>query len=56
MLAGGVSNVALAHRLGLDEKAVRRLRAPLHRSHIDIIERALRELGHRLVVEVTESA
>jgi antitoxin HicB len=56
MLAGGVSNVALAHRLGLDEKAVQRLRDPLHRSHIDVIERALRELGHRLVVEVTELA
>src|ERR1039458_570839 len=32
MLAAGVSNVELAHRLGLDERAVRRLRDPLRRS------------------------
>ncbi len=32
------------------EKAVRRLRDPLHRSHIDAVERALRALGRRLEV------
>ncbi len=56
MLAQGVSNVELAGRLGLDEKAVRRLRDPLHRSHIGAVEAAFRALGRRLVVEVLEIA
>ena len=56
MLDQGVSNVELAGRLGLDEKAVRRLRDPLHRSHIGAVEAALRVLGRRLVVEVLEIA
>lgn len=56
MLAAGVSNVALGHRLGLDEKAVRRLRDPLHRSHIGTVEAALRILGKRIDVEVREAA
>lgn len=56
MLEHGVSNVELARRLGLDEKAVRRLRDPLHRSHIGAVEAALRVLGRRLVVEVLEIA
>lgn len=56
MLERGVSNVELAGRLGLDEKAVRRLRDPLHRSHIGAVETALRALGRRLVVEVLEVA
>jgi antitoxin HicB len=56
MLEQGISNVELAGRLGLDEKAVRRLRDPLHRSHIDAVEAALRALGRRLVVEVLEIA
>jgi antitoxin HicB len=54
MLAAGSSNVELARRLGLDEKAVRRLRDPLHRSHIGQIEAALRILGKRLDVHVSE--
>ena len=56
MLERGVSNVELADSLGLDEKAVRRLRDPLHRSHIGAVEAALRALGRRLVVEVLEVA
>jgi antitoxin HicB len=56
MLERGVGNVELASRLGLDEKAVRRLRDPLHRSHIGAVEAALRALGRRLVVEVLEVA
>jgi len=55
MLAAGISNVELARRLGLDEKAVRRLRDPLHRSHIGKIEAALRLLGKRLEVRVLEA-
>ena len=45
MVVAGLSNVELGRRLGLDEKAVRRLRDPLHRSHIGQIEAALRLLG-----------
>lgn len=54
MLAASLSNVELARRLGVDEKAVRRLRDPLHRSHIGQIETALRSLGKRLEVRVLE--
>jgi antitoxin HicB len=56
MLAAGVSNVELARRLGVDEKAVRRLRDPLHRSHIGAVEAALRQLGKRLEVTVRDAA
>ncbi|CAH2606281.1 putative Antitoxin HicB 2 (plasmid) [Rhodovastum atsumiense] len=51
MLAAGISNVELGHQIGLDERAVRRLRDPLHRSHIGSVETALRALGRRLEVQ-----
>ena len=47
----GVTNVALAVRLGLQENAVRRLVDPGHRSHIASVEKALRAVGRSLVVE-----
>ena len=47
----GVTNVALAARLGLSEGAVRRLVNPLHRSHISQVEKALKAVGRSLVVE-----
>ena len=47
----GVTNVALAVRLGLQENAVRRLVEPGHRSHIASVEKALRAVGRSLVVE-----
>lgn len=56
MIAARMSNVELGRRLGLDEKQVRRLRDPLHQSHIGKIEAALRVLGKRLEVEVKEAA
>lgn len=56
MLAVGVSNVELGHRLGVSERIVRRLRDPLHRSHIDRVETALRALGRRLEIAVREAA
>jgi antitoxin HicB len=56
MLSAGLSNVELGRRLGLDEKAIRRLRDPLHRSHIGQVESALRQLGKRLDVRVIEAA
>ncbi len=56
MLAAGLSNVELARRMDLDEKAVRRLRDPLHRSHIGQVAAALRVLGKRLEVQAVEAA
>ena len=47
----GVTNVALANRLSLQENAVRRLLDPGHRSHITSVEKALAVLGRALVVE-----
>ena len=47
----GVTRVALAARLGIDEKAVRRMLDPRHRSSANRIHKALRALGHDLVIE-----
>jgi antitoxin HicB len=55
MLSAGVSNVELGRQLGVNEKSVRRLRDPLHRSHIGQIEAALGVLGKRLDVRVLEA-
>ena len=46
----GVSNAALAGRLGTVEGTVRRLLDLDHRSHIGQVEAALHALGRRLVV------
>jgi hypothetical protein len=48
MLEPGVSNAVLGRRLGLDEKAIRRMGDPLYPSHIGTMETALRALGRRL--------
>ena len=50
MIEAGISNVELGNQIGLDEKSVRRLRDPLHRSHIGGVETALLALGRRLDV------
>ena len=47
----GVTNVALAERLGLSESAVRKLLNPDHRSHISGVIKALRAVGRNLVIE-----
>ena len=47
----GLSRVALAQRLGVDEKAVRRMLDPRHRTAVARIEAALRALGQELVIE-----
>ena len=47
----GVSNVALASRLGLSEGAVRRLVDPDHASRLEGVVAALRALGRDLVIE-----
>lgn len=56
MLSTGISNVELARRIGTDEKSVRRLHDPLHRSHIGQVETALAALGLRLSVESHKAA
>lgn len=52
----GLSDAALATRLGLDQKSVSRLLDPLHRSHIRFVDAALVTLGRRLEVAVREIA
>ena len=52
MIAAKVSNVELGRRMGTGETAIRRLRDPLHRSHVGQVEAALRMLGRRIVLEV----
>ena len=47
----GMTSVALARRLGVQENAVRRLIDPGHRSHVTSVEKALQTLGRSLVVE-----
>ena len=47
----GITNVALAAKLGIYESAVRRIVDPNHRSHISQVERALHAVGRSLVVE-----
>lgn len=51
MLQQGVTNVALAERLGLTEGAIRRLVDPNHASRIEKIEAALEALGAAVVLE-----
>lgn len=52
----GVTQVALAKRIGRDHKEVRRLLDLDHRSHIGLVEDALEQLGRRLVVSVEKAA
>ena len=47
----GLSRVALAQRLGVDEKAVRRMLDPRHATAVARIEAALRVLGQELIIE-----
>ena len=48
----GTSRVALAARLGINKRAVRRMLDPRHRSSANRIHEALRALGRDLVVEI----
>ncbi len=52
----GVTQVALARRLGCDPKDVRRLLDLMHHSRLDRLEAALAALGKRLVIEVRDAA
>lgn len=47
----GISNVALAQRLGVSEGIVRRLVDPDHASRLDGVLQALSALGHALIIE-----
>lgn len=51
MRAQGMSNVALAQRLGLTEGAIRKLLDPDHRSHIGQVQAALKALDRILITE-----
>ena len=53
MRAQRVTKVELASRLGISESAVRKLANPDHRSHISQVQKALREVGRSMVIEVT---
>ena len=47
----GLSRIALARRMGVNEKVVRRMLDPRHQTAANRIHRALRLLGRELVVE-----
>lgn len=52
MRAQRITKVELARRLRISESAVRKLANPDHRSHITQVQKALRAVGHSLVIEV----
>ena len=52
----GLTDAAFARRLGLDQKSASRLIDPLHRSHIDTVEKALKALGRRPELTVRPAA
>ena len=54
--AAGLTNVALAARLAVDEAEVRRMLDPRHATKITRLEQALASLGRRLVVTVEDVA
>ena len=47
----GLSRLAFARRLGVDEKVVRRMLDPRHHTATNRIHKALRSLGRELIVE-----
>jgi len=52
--AARISNVELGRRMNMDEKDIRRLLDPTHKSRINLVEAALKVLGRRLIVEERE--
>lgn len=48
----GLTRVALAASMGVDEKVVRRMLDPRHATSVDRIDGALRSLGQRIAVAV----
>lgn len=53
--AAGISKSELARRIGKDEKEVRRILDPKHATKLPALTAALRALGKRLVVGVTDA-
>ena len=53
--AAGITKTELARRIGKDEKEVRRILDPKHPTKLPTLTAALRALGKRLVVGVTEA-
>jgi antitoxin HicB len=53
--AAGITKSELARRIGKDEKEVRRILDPKHPTKLPALTAALRALGKRLVVSVTEA-
>lgn len=49
--SSGLSRLALARRMGVDEKVVRRMLDPRHQTAANRIHNALRLLGRELIVE-----
>lgn len=56
MREAGLTQAALAGRLGCDPRQVRRLLDLDHRSRLDQLEAALAALGKRLILEVQDAA
>lgn len=56
MAGQGISNVALAERLGVSEKVVRRMLDPDHRCRIDRLEAALAALGSQVGLVVARAS
>ena len=54
--AAGITKTELARRIGKNEKEVRRILDPKHATKLPALTAALRALGKRLVVGVTEAA
>jgi antitoxin HicB len=54
-VAAGITKSELARRIGKDEKEVRRILDPKHATKLPALTAALRALGKRLVVGVTEA-
>jgi antitoxin HicB len=53
--AAGITKSELARRIGKDEKEVRRILDPKHPTKLPALTAALRALGKRLVIGVTEA-
>jgi antitoxin HicB len=56
MRAAGLTQTALAERLGCDPRQIRRLLDLDHDSRLDQLEAALAALGKRLVIDVQDAA
>jgi antitoxin HicB len=56
MRASGLTQTALAERLGCDPRQIRRLLDLDHASRLDQLEAALAALGKRLIIEVQDAA